>query len=156
MTNWYPAKVPIDSLLRISCTTSVVYECLADREWISWLLPPAWTMQNPTSAELVLTSYHQDMDESLEGWYTDPYARHEARWMSRGRPTALVRDGKVEGQDTAPDGPFMVIPVMVEGLADASNGADLRRADDAERGSAYDPQSAARRAWEASGEGVQN
>jgi hypothetical protein len=96
------------------------------------------------------------MEELLEGWYTDPYARHEARWMSQGKPSALVRDGKVEGNDPAPDGPFKVIPVRVEGQADASNGTDLRRADEAERGSTHDPQSAARRAWEASGEGIQN
>lgn len=99
-----------------------------------------------------MTSYHRGMDPFLEGWYTDPYARHEARWMSQGKPTALVRDGKVEGHDPAPDGPFKVSPVRVEGHANASNGADLRRADDAERGPTYDPQSAARRAWEVSGE----
>ena len=28
-----------------------------------------------------------------EGWYHDPYRLHEARWISDGAPTALVRDG---------------------------------------------------------------
>jgi hypothetical protein len=96
------------------------------------------------------------MEEILEGWYTDPYSRHEARWMSQARPSPLVRDGDVEGNDPAPDGPFTAIPVRVHSQADASNGADLRRADEAERGSAYDPKRAELRAWEASGEGIQN
>ena len=42
-------------------------------------------------------------DERREDWYTDPYERHEARWMSAGRPTKLVRDGKVESHDAPPD-----------------------------------------------------
>ena len=41
------------------------------------------------------------MDEiAPEGWYTDPYGRHEARWMSAGTPTRLVRDGEVEWSTT--------------------------------------------------------
>jgi hypothetical protein len=59
--------------------------------------------------------------------YTDPYARHEARWISQGRPSALIRDRDVEGNDPAPDGPFTVVPVRVQSQADASNGADVRR-----------------------------
>lgn len=27
------------------------------------------------------------MGESPQGWYSDPYLRHEARWMSHGTPT---------------------------------------------------------------------
>ena len=27
-----------------------------------------------------------------EGWYVDPFGRHEALWISDGTPTALVRD----------------------------------------------------------------
>jgi len=42
-------------------------------------------------------------DEQAEGWYTDPYGRHEARWMSAGSPTKLVRDGGVESYDEPPD-----------------------------------------------------
>jgi len=43
------------------------------------------------------------MEECLEGWYTDPFGRHEARWISSGRPTLLVRDGDVESHDDPPD-----------------------------------------------------
>ena len=89
------------------------------------------------------------MDESLEGWYTDPYARHEARWMSDGVPTQLVRDGNVEGHDPAPDEPFTVTPVRVEGNNDATRGANFRRADDAKGLDTYDPKKMARAAWEA-------
>ena len=41
--------------------------------------------------------------ERAEGWYTDPYRRHEARWMSDGTPTDLVRDRGVESYDAPPD-----------------------------------------------------
>jgi len=34
-----------------------------------------------------------------EGWYFDPLRRHEYRWFSAGMPTALVRDGYVDGKD---------------------------------------------------------
>jgi hypothetical protein len=70
------------------------------------------------------------MDE--EGWFKDPYQRHEARWMSDGTPTALVRDAGVESQDAAPDEPMPVEiePVEVEAIpGDSSN---LKRADGAE------------------------
>lgn len=40
-----------------------------------------------------------------EGWYTDPFGLHEARWMSDGQPTGLVRDGAVEATEPVPDGP---------------------------------------------------
>jgi len=50
-------------------------------------------------------------DISLEGWYTDPYQRHEARWMSQGTPTSLVKDGGIEGSDPVGDEPFEVTPV---------------------------------------------
>jgi hypothetical protein len=35
-------------------------------------------------------------DQSIEGWYLDPYGIHEQRWMSGGRPTRLVRDAGTE------------------------------------------------------------
>jgi hypothetical protein len=50
-----------------------------------------------------------------EGWFTDPFERHEARWMSQGTPTALVRDGNIEGSDPVASGPFIVNPVRVGG-----------------------------------------
>ena len=40
---------------------------------------------------------------SAEGCYIGPYRVHEARWFSAGTPTALVRDGGVEGHDPPPD-----------------------------------------------------
>jgi hypothetical protein len=47
---------------------------------------------------------------TAEGWYLDPFGRHEQRWFSDGRPTALVRDGNADAQDTPPadawDGPL--------------------------------------------------
>ena len=42
-----------------------------------------------------------DVDQ-LQGWHPDPFGRHEARYFSRGRPTALSRDGRVEVQDPVP------------------------------------------------------
>jgi hypothetical protein len=66
-----------------------------------------------------------------EGWYIDPFGRHEARWISAGTPTALIRDGGVESQDPPPDEP---IPADLEPWAadPPSGGSDLKRADDAE------------------------
>jgi hypothetical protein len=87
-------------------------------------------------------------EEDMEGWYTDPFQRHEARWMSQGTPTHLVRDGKVEGSDPVSDEPFKVEPVRIEGHP-AHDGSDLKRADDAERGEPFDPKAATRAAWDA-------
>jgi hypothetical protein len=39
-----------------------------------------------------------------QGWCTDPFGRHEARWFSGGDPTALVRDGGIESTDPPPAG----------------------------------------------------
>ena len=41
-----------------------------------------------------------------EGWYRDPFAIHEDRWMSQGQPTKLVRDGGTESYDPPPDLPL--------------------------------------------------
>ena len=41
-----------------------------------------------------------------QNWCLDPYGTHEARWFSRGIPTALVRDRGVESQDPPPDSAF--------------------------------------------------
>jgi hypothetical protein len=43
---------------------------------------------------------------SAEGWYQDPFGIHEHRWMSRGQPTKLVRDGGSESYDPPPDLPL--------------------------------------------------
>jgi len=77
-------------------------------------------------------------NEQLEGWCTDPYAVHEARWLSDGRPTKLVRDGAVESYDEPPPGPPSVVPVSLEADPVAVNGEDLIRADDAEQTDPYD------------------
>jgi hypothetical protein len=54
--------------------------------------------------------------ETLEGWYKDPYAIHDARWLSNGRATKLVRDAGQTSYDPPPDGPWVVTP---EALANA-------------------------------------
>jgi hypothetical protein len=66
-----------------------------------------------------------------EGWFIDPYGRHDARWMSVGTPTALVRDGSVESSDEPPDAPFPRPLQPVEQIH-PHDGSDLKRADDAE------------------------
>lgn len=78
----------------------------------------------------------------LEGWCTDPYARHEARWLSDGKPTKLVRDGNTTTYDEPPDEPFVRVPELIE--QDPISGAtDLMRTDDAERdGSTFDQDTA--------------
>jgi hypothetical protein len=76
--------------------------------------------------------------QSFEGWFTDPYAVHEARWLSDGRPTKLVRDGEVESYDEPPSGAPSVVPERIEADPSATNGSDLIRADDAERTDPYD------------------
>ena len=52
---------------------------------------------------------------SDEGWFVDPFGRHEARWLSDGRPTQLVRDGGVESNDEPPEtqivGPAVRVPL---------------------------------------------
>jgi hypothetical protein len=67
------------------------------------------------------------------GWFKDPYGRHEARWISDGSPTRLVRDGTVEGTDIPPEplGDRPLVPV--EDPNAATDGSDFRRANDAER-----------------------
>ena len=66
---------------------------------------------------------------NAEGWYVDPFTRHEARWFSNGEPTALVRDGDVESHDEPP-GPLPPgEPVPVDEPV-ATGGDDLVRVDD--------------------------
>jgi len=82
-----------------------------------------------------------------EGWYIDPYGRHEARWISEGTPTALVRDSGVESEDPPPDRPVTVdmVPWTAEDVHDAG---DLQRADDAEAHD-FDPKKLAQAASDA-------
>jgi hypothetical protein len=69
-----------------------------------------------------------------EGWFQDPYGRHDARWFSSGSPTALVRDGTIERTDAPPEQMAAVPLVPIEDPEHApSYATDLLRADDAER-----------------------
>jgi hypothetical protein len=89
------------------------------------------------------TTQEETVDENLEGWFTDPFERHEARWFSAGTPTSLVRDGHIEGHDDPPDeSPCGV----AERIAPPGGPDSMRRADDAERD--FDPERAQRRAWD--------
>jgi hypothetical protein len=72
--------------------------------------------------------------EHEEGWYTDPYARHEARWFSDGAPTKLVRDGEVESYDAPPDEEPSQKAERIEPEVAATGGSDLIRAGDPQSG----------------------
>jgi hypothetical protein len=64
-----------------------------------------------------------------EGWYTDPWGHHEARWMSDGVPTKLVRDAGLESYDDPPDSPPSQAWVPVKAPLGSLSGADTLRAD---------------------------
>jgi len=49
-----------------------------------------------------------------EGWYSDPFRRHEHRWFSDGTPTALVRDKGATSQDPPPDASYLEQPRPIE------------------------------------------
>jgi hypothetical protein len=42
------------------------------------------------------------MTSTPDGWFRDPFALHEARYISHGRATKLVRDGTSESYDPPP------------------------------------------------------
>jgi hypothetical protein len=85
-------------------------------------------------------------DLQIEGWYTDPYGRHEARWMSQGEPTHLVEDGGIEGDDSVATGePFTCVPVRIDPDG-PGDGTDRLRADDAQTEGPYDASEASRAA----------
>jgi hypothetical protein len=70
--------------------------------------------------------------ETEEGWYTDPYVRHESRWTSEGKPTKLVRDAGVESYDEPPDSAPAQTPCRIDEVEDESvGGDDFLRAEDA-------------------------
>jgi hypothetical protein len=71
--------------------------------------------------------------EQLEGWCSDPYGRHEARWLSDGHPTKLVRDAGVESYDDPPDEAPTSIPTPLD---------DPQQADGTQTGDQYDLQKA--------------
>ena len=80
--------------------------------------------------------------EALEGWCTDPYDRHEARWLSVGRATKLVRDGDTTSYDDPPDGPWIKDPEQLEADPTSRDEHDLARADDAQSEERYDAKKA--------------
>jgi hypothetical protein len=96
------------------------------------------------------TLFRGEAMEDEEGWYVDPYRLHEARWISAGTPTALVRDGNVEAQDPPPNTPYAG---PLEELAEtpAKGGDDLLRADEADSRS-FDPDREEEAAWDVFGE----
>ena len=80
-----------------------------------------------------------------EGWYVDPFGHHEARWISEGTPTALVRDGSVESQDPPPS-ESMTEPL--DRIPGAPTGPDdQKRADDVDA-EGFDPDAGARAAFD--------
>jgi hypothetical protein len=72
------------------------------------------------------TSENQDQ----EGWFTDPFGRHEARWLSNGTPTKLVRDGEKESYDDPPAEEPSRTPERIEAGEGLVEGQDLLRADE--------------------------
>jgi hypothetical protein len=64
-----------------------------------------------------------------EGWYTDPWGHHDARWISHGVPSKLVRDGETESYDDPPDSPPTQAWVAIERSPGSLSGADTLRAD---------------------------
>ena len=64
--------------------------------------------------------------EKAQGWYSDPFHRHGARWFSDGNPTALVRDDGVASNDQPPScaysGPLDPAPEREGELLHASDG----------------------------------
>lgn len=73
------------------------------------------------------------VEENEEGWYTDPFRRHEARWMSDGTPTKLVRDGAVESYEAPPNEEPSQTPERIE-EEQLPDGQDLLRAGDSDTG----------------------
>jgi hypothetical protein len=66
------------------------------------------------------------MPVKAQGWYRDPYAVHQDRYFSAGRPTKLVRDGAAESYDPPPPRPPVAELVEVTHRPPA-DGSDLRR-----------------------------
>jgi hypothetical protein len=48
----------------------------------------------------------------IQGWHSDPFGVHEARYFSAGQPTKLVRDGGTESYDEPPSGADEVAAAM--------------------------------------------
>ena len=65
----------------------------------------------------------------IEGWHTDPFGLHDARWLSAGEPTKLVRDGATEFYEPVPAlaPSFAARPISDHELP--GDGLDLCRSD---------------------------
>ena len=67
-------------------------------------------------------------ERALQGWCSDPWGLHEARYFSAGRPTKLVRDGRTEAYEDPPATPPSGQAVRLE--EPERDPDDLRRPDD--------------------------
>jgi hypothetical protein len=85
-----------------------------------------------------------------EGWYQDPYRRHQARWFSAGTPTALVSDQGAESHDAPPDTPITEPLVPLAENEEEDGGADLLRSDAEPADRIFDPNAA----WVARADGT--
>jgi hypothetical protein len=65
----------------------------------------------------------------IEGWHTDPFGLHDARWLSAGEPTKLVRDGSIEFYEPVPEVDATVIPQPITTELRIADGEDLNRCD---------------------------
>jgi hypothetical protein len=65
------------------------------------------------------------VETAAQGWYRDPYAVHEDRYFSAGKPTKLVRDAGREAYDPPPDLPLPageLVPAVRIAAAGAADG----------------------------------
>ena len=69
------------------------------------------------------------MNTYLEGWHTDPFGLHEARWMSDGTPTKLVLDQGKESYDSIPYCEPIFAPEPFLASAGPQDSSDLNRSD---------------------------
>ena len=67
-------------------------------------------LPNPLLAALGNPTIHP-VSKALHGWQTDPFNRHEERWMSDGKATGLVRDGGIETREPMDEENVPVRPV---------------------------------------------
>lgn len=95
-------------------------EARGDKWWAEYQASKA---SRPTKSRASVSSGSQA--GGTEGWNPDPYGRHEARWYSAGRPTALVSDDGQDGQDPLPGGTPPNTPESVS-TASPLNAAAIR------------------------------
>jgi hypothetical protein len=80
---------------------------------------------------------HMTNASAAQGWYLDPYGRHQDRYFSQGQPTKLVRDGEVESVDPPPAEPLPAGELVSVERPGAQDGSDLLRTD--RPSGTYDP-----------------